>query len=188
MGRVRAARAGSGCTRTRVAISARRRTCFPGNCAERYRATRPSHVPPAHRSALCAFIVPSPKQDDLRRDGRFAMHSFPCEDNEDAFYVTGRAGVVEEEAVRQSLAQQFVDERSQIGVPPPPAQISCSSFIYLAAWSPRPLAMAIRTRSTSSGATVKIVSWSFFGQRPTLRTRSQPTQEDRSSAAAPGGC
>src|SRR6266542_1688693 len=41
-----------------------------------------------------AFIIPSPKQDDLRRDGRYAMHSFPCPDNEDAFHVAGRAQVI----------------------------------------------------------------------------------------------
>ena len=33
---------------------------------------------------LFAFIVPGPKQADLRRDGRYALHSFPCPDNEDA--------------------------------------------------------------------------------------------------------
>ena len=31
------------------------------------------------------------------RDGRFALHSFPCEDNEDAFGVTGRATLVEDD-------------------------------------------------------------------------------------------
>ena len=40
---------------------------------------------------LFAFIIPSPKQRDLLRDGWYAMHSFPRPDNEDAFYVTGRA-------------------------------------------------------------------------------------------------
>jgi hypothetical protein len=44
---------------------------------------------------LCAFLVPSPKREDLRRDGRYAMHSFPCEDNEDAFYLTGLARPVD---------------------------------------------------------------------------------------------
>ena len=36
-------------------------------------------------TGLYAFIVPSPKQADLHRDGRYAMHSFPLEDSEDAF-------------------------------------------------------------------------------------------------------
>ncbi len=37
-------------------------------------------------AGLYGFIVPSPKQADLHRDGRYAVHSFPLEDNEDAFY------------------------------------------------------------------------------------------------------
>jgi hypothetical protein len=65
--------------------------------------------------ALFAFIIPSPKQQDLRRDGRFAMHSFPCPDNEDAFYVTGRVTVVEDRVLREDLGKQFVHERSQFG-------------------------------------------------------------------------
>ena len=47
--------------------------------------------PLIHDGGLYAFIVPGPKQADLHRDGRYALHSFPCEDNEDAFYCTGRA-------------------------------------------------------------------------------------------------
>jgi hypothetical protein len=66
--------------------------------------------------AMYAFIVPSPKQHDLRRDGRFALHSFPCPDNEDAFYVTGRATVVDDLGARVTLGQQFVDERSRFAV------------------------------------------------------------------------
>jgi hypothetical protein len=66
--------------------------------------------------AMFAFIIPSPKQQDLRRDGRFAMHSFPCPDNEDAFYVTGHVKAVRDNALRDDLGMQFVDERSQFGV------------------------------------------------------------------------
>jgi hypothetical protein len=40
---------------------------------------------------LYAFIIPSPKLADLKRDGRYALHSQPMPDNDDAFYVTGRA-------------------------------------------------------------------------------------------------
>jgi hypothetical protein len=36
---------------------------------------------------IYAMLVPSPKLQDLLRDGRYAMHSFPCVDNEDAFYI-----------------------------------------------------------------------------------------------------
>ena len=63
---------------------------------------------------LYAFIVPSPKCDDLRRDGRYALHSFPAPDNEDAVYLTGTAAVVEDDDVRRPLAEQFVAERSQL--------------------------------------------------------------------------
>ena len=68
---------------------------------------------------LYAFIVPSPKQRDLQRDGTYAMHSFPCDDNEDAFMVTGAARLVTDDAVREKLADQFVAERAQFSVPAP---------------------------------------------------------------------
>ena len=70
-------------------------------------------------TGLYAFIVPSPKQRDLHRDGRYAMHSFPLEDNEDAFYLSGAASYVSHAQVRQRLAQQFADERSGSALPPP---------------------------------------------------------------------
>ena len=63
-----------------------------------------------------AFLVPSPKRDDLLRDGRYAMHSFPTADNEDAFYLAGRAAQAEEH--RDALVQQFVDERKQLSFTP----------------------------------------------------------------------
>jgi hypothetical protein len=68
--------------------------------------------------AMYAFIVPGPKQGDLHRDGRFALHSFPCEDNEDAFYCTGTVQPVEDPATRKAIAGIFVTERSG-GVPAP---------------------------------------------------------------------
>jgi hypothetical protein len=70
-------------------------------------------------TGLYAFIVPSPKQRDLHRDGRYAMHSFPLEDNEDAFYLSGTASHITSPEVRARLAQQFAEERSALGVPPP---------------------------------------------------------------------
>ena len=76
--------------------------------------------PLVHGGGLFAFIVPGPKQGDLRRDGRYALHSFPCPDNEDAFYCTGRATVVDDPVVRQVLADVFVTERDA-GVPVPAA-------------------------------------------------------------------
>lgn len=70
---------------------------------------------------LFAFIVPSPKQADLVRDGRYSMHSFPRPDNEDAFYLSGTAHQVDEPEVRARLSKLFVSERKPLGVREPPA-------------------------------------------------------------------
>jgi hypothetical protein len=67
---------------------------------------------------LFAFIVPGPKLGDLRRDGRYAMHSFPCQDNEDAFHVTGHAREIIQSELRDRVAAQFLRERGW-EVPPP---------------------------------------------------------------------
>jgi len=79
--------------------------------------------PLIHGGGLFAFIVPGPKQADLRRDGRYALHSFPCADNEDAFYCSGRAAVADDPAVRQVLADIFVAERDGVPVPAPDHQL-----------------------------------------------------------------
>jgi hypothetical protein len=68
---------------------------------------------------LYAFIVASPKQRDLLRDGRYAMHSFPRPDNEDAFYLAGKGNLVEDRSSREQLSQVFVSERAALGVLPP---------------------------------------------------------------------
>lgn len=54
---------------------------------------------------LWAFIIEaSPKCDDLRSDGRFALHSFPPEEVDDEFVVNGRANEVRpDEALRDRL-------------------------------------------------------------------------------------
>ena len=67
---------------------------------------------------LFAFLVPSPKRVDLVRDARYAMHSFPAENNEDAFYLTGRARPVADDVTRDELGAQFLAERT-ISEPPP---------------------------------------------------------------------
>ena len=63
---------------------------------------------------LFGFIVPGPKCRDLERDGRYAMHSFPCDDNEDAFMVTGGATPVDAPELRARLVARFLAERSQL--------------------------------------------------------------------------
>jgi hypothetical protein len=69
--------------------------------------------------AFVAFIIASPKQRDLRRDARFAMHSFPTDSNEDAFYATGQVRLVEGTSDRERFGAQFVNERSDLDVPWP---------------------------------------------------------------------
>jgi hypothetical protein len=68
--------------------------------------------------ALLGFLQPSPKRDDLHRDGRYALHAFPPDDNEDAFYVTGRAVLVDDHERRQAATRQFLAERKRDTAPP----------------------------------------------------------------------
>jgi hypothetical protein len=95
-----------------------------------------------HDGGLFAFIVPSPKQADLLRDERFAMHSFPCPDNEDAFYVTGAASLVDSGSVRAVVSELFVDERRPFAMPAPAPQDLLFSF---------KLATCLLTRTTGHG-------------------------------------
>src|SRR5262245_7055324 len=66
---------------------------------------------------LYALIVPSPKAGDLIRDGRYALHSFPCPDNEDACYLTGTARECTDAALRDAIEDQFVAERQELPIP-----------------------------------------------------------------------
>lgn len=93
-------------------------------------------------AGLYAFIVPSPKRGDLHRDGRYAMHSFPMDDNEDAFYLNGVTRNVAIPEVRDQLGRQFADERSEFAVPPPGAEQHLFEFH---------LEAAMLTRTTGHG-------------------------------------
>lgn len=84
-------------------------------------------------SGLYAFIVPSPKRADLHRDGRYALHSYPLEDNEDAFYLSGVASHVTAPEIRDQLARQFADERAGLAVPAPGADQQLFEFSVQAA-------------------------------------------------------
>jgi hypothetical protein len=60
-------------------------------------SVRPDGGPRVHpicpaivEDGLYAFIGDSPKRRDLLRDGRYALHTFPCKDGDDEFYLTGR--------------------------------------------------------------------------------------------------
>ena len=67
---------------------------------------------------LFGLIEPSPKLQDLRRDPRCALHSFPPAQNEDAFYVTGRVELPADPALREAVDRAFLAER-HLDRPPP---------------------------------------------------------------------
>jgi hypothetical protein len=98
--------------------------------------------PLLHEAGLFAFIIPSPKQHDLRRDGRYALHSFPCEDNEDAFACTGKARSVDDAGLRSELIAVFVTERIQLAVPAPAEEDALFEFL---------LGSCLLTRTTGHG-------------------------------------
>lgn len=56
---------------------------------------------------LWAFVVPSPKRDDLLRDGRYALHSFPPVEVDDEFYVTGTARMVDDATTRADVTALY---------------------------------------------------------------------------------
>ena len=62
-------------------------------------------------TGLYAFLVPGPKRHDLHRDGRYAMHSFPTDDDEDAFSIAGSARPLDDADRRRTLAARFLEER-----------------------------------------------------------------------------
>jgi len=99
-------------------------------------------------SELYAFIVPSPKRDDLHRDGRYALHSFAAEANEDAFYLTGRADLIADEETTKRLATQFAAER---GMTDPPAEIA--SWQLFASTSSRVCSLGQRDTGTHHRST-----------------------------------
>jgi len=54
---------------------------------------------------LWVFVLTrSPKGQDLVRDGRFALHSFPKPDLDDEFYLTGTTSVVADDKIRTTVA------------------------------------------------------------------------------------
>ncbi len=67
--------------------------------------------------SLAAHIIPSAKRDDLHRDGRYALHSFPAEGNEDAFYLTGHAAIADP-ALAAAATARFLAERGLDAEPP----------------------------------------------------------------------
>ncbi len=72
--------------------------------------------PILHDGELYLLLIPSPKRDDLLRDKRFALHSFPTDDNEDAFSVTGTAEPVDDPAEREAAIARFLEERPTLRI------------------------------------------------------------------------
>ena len=62
---------------------------------------------------LFVLIVPGPKLNDLRRDGRFALHSetSPPPRQDDAFYLTGTVAEVADASPWEQVASQMLAER-----------------------------------------------------------------------------
>jgi len=77
---------------------------------------------------LYAFIEPGPKRYDLIRDGRYALHCFPPANNEDAFYITGRAEGRADEALREGVSAVFWKERGQDKLPEEASTIGLFEF------------------------------------------------------------
>jgi hypothetical protein len=57
---------------------------------------------------LYALIGPSPKRSDLRRDGRYALHTFPAPDVDDEFLVMGRATFIDDTATADAVRSDLV--------------------------------------------------------------------------------
>jgi hypothetical protein len=80
-----------------------------------YLATvRPDGGPRVHPVApvimddgLYCFLIDSPKRRDLDRDGRYALHAFPPEDNDDEAYLSGRARPVTDRRRIRRLAEAY---------------------------------------------------------------------------------
>ena len=59
--------------------------------------------PTVFEGGLYALIGPSHKRCDLLRDGRFALHSFPCDEVDDEFLVMGQARMIDDERLRSRV-------------------------------------------------------------------------------------
>jgi len=69
--------------------------------------------PVISRAGLHVLVKSGPKQADLRRDGRYALHSETCPPprHDDGFSVAGRAREVTDPAVRGLVREQILADR-----------------------------------------------------------------------------
>lgn len=56
---------------------------------------------------LYAFIAPGPKQRDLARDGRYALHAFLPDEVEEEFMVSGHATAADSPRERQEALEAY---------------------------------------------------------------------------------
>ena len=56
---------------------------------------------------LYALIGPSHKRADLRRDGRYALHTFPCPEVDDEFLVMGRAQFIDDKSIEDAVRKDL---------------------------------------------------------------------------------
>src|ERR1700723_4763872 len=68
---------------------------------------------------LYALIGPTPKRNDLRRDGRYALHTFPPVEVDDEFLVMGRAAFIDSTAITDKVRADLVGR----GMTPPNAEL-----------------------------------------------------------------
>jgi Pyridoxamine 5'-phosphate oxidase len=75
---------------------------------------RPDGAPRLHpfcplitADGLFGFLIDSPKQRDLRRDPRYAFHTFPPEAVDDEFTVAGRVREVTDAGIRAQVEERF---------------------------------------------------------------------------------
>jgi len=65
--------------------------------------------PALHDGALVVFVIgASPKRRDLARDGRYALHAFPGQDDDESFYCTGPAREIRDPARRRAAEASVV--------------------------------------------------------------------------------
>ena len=57
---------------------------------------------------LYALIGPTPKRADLKRDGRYALHTFPAAEVDDEFLVMGRAKFIDDPAIADKVRTDLV--------------------------------------------------------------------------------
>jgi hypothetical protein len=74
-------------------------------------------VPAGDRRRTAGLPSASPKRGDLHRDGRYALHAFPPEDNEDAFSISGQAVPVDDRTRRWAATAQLLAERNLKAAP-----------------------------------------------------------------------